>query len=521
MVGTALRFEILGEVRVLRGGVALPLGPAKQQAVLAVLLLQAGRPVPTHQIVDAVWGDDPPENGANVVQKYVAGLRRVLDPERAPRTPGELLALTGSGYVLRADGGVDADDFAAAITRAEAEQAAGQAAAAAGTLRAGLALWRGEALAGLTGPVFDAARTRLADARATAWERWAELGLAQGQAAALIPELARLIEEFPLREGLRVQQMLALHRTGRQAEALAFFQNTREFFLDEVGAEPGERMQAAHLTILRNDVPVSPAPVPAPVPAPRPAPPAAPWPVPTPVPAPMFMPSVAGYIPPRRGPQTALEIVFAVIAPLFTCGVAAWAYLLYAGIRRRSPWHILAAGVYFALFVTGFMVFVFIDPFGTMATIDSDEMTTGDNIEMFYFVGLMLVATVHSSIVAIRADSIHRRDQARQFAMFAPDRAREVGIGRPDLQMRLMDDGGLLDLNHIGGLELARATKLPLGQCMAIEQDRQARGLFYRPDDLVSRGLADARTVRRLAARLICLPPGPAPAPAMVAWPPR
>ena len=91
-----LRFEILGEVQVLRGGRAVDLGPAKQRAVLAVLLLQAGRPVPTHQIVDAVWGDEPPENGANVVQKYVAGLRRVLDPGRAPRTPGEVLALTGS-----------------------------------------------------------------------------------------------------------------------------------------------------------------------------------------------------------------------------------------------------------------------------------------------------------------------------------------------------------------------------------------------------------------------------------------
>src|SRR3954451_24824980 len=86
-----LRFELLGTVRAIRGGAEVDLGPAKQRAVLAVLLLNAGRAVPASRIVDAVWGDEPPENGANVVQKYVAGLRRVLDPDRSPRTPGELI----------------------------------------------------------------------------------------------------------------------------------------------------------------------------------------------------------------------------------------------------------------------------------------------------------------------------------------------------------------------------------------------------------------------------------------------
>ncbi|GIM97006.1 BTAD domain-containing putative transcriptional regulator [Paractinoplanes toevensis] len=515
MIGTALRFEILGEVRVLRGGVALPLGPAKQQAVLAVLLLQAGRPVPTHQIVDAVWGDDPPENGANVVQKYVAGLRRVLDPERAPRTPGELLALTGSGYVLRAEGAVDADDFQAALTRAEAEQAAGSAAEASATLRAGLALWRGEALAGLTGPVFDAARTRLADARATAWERWAELGLAQGRADALIPELARLIEEFPLREGLRVQQMLALHRVGRQAEALAFYQNTREFFLDEVGAEPGERMRAAHLTILRNDAPISPAVIPAQRSEPTYR--AAPTPVPMPVSIPIH--PAAGppiHLPPaRRSNNIALEIIFALAAPLLTCSVASWVYFVYAGIRRRQWWQFVVAAVYFVLFAVGFVVLVLIDPSGSL---DSDEVTTSDNIGMLFFGSLVLGSALHGVIVAVRSDGFQLREQARQFAAFAPDRAREVGIGRPDLPMRMFDDGGLIDLNQLSGPDLARIARLPLAQCLEIERHRQTYGPFYRPEDLVSRGLADARTVRKLAARLICLPPGPAPA--MAAWPP-
>ncbi|MEU4239901.1 BTAD domain-containing putative transcriptional regulator [Actinoplanes sp. NPDC026619] len=510
-MSTPLRFEILGEVRVWRDGVALSLGPAKQQAVLAVLLLQAGRPVPTHQIVDAVWGDEPPENGANVVQKYVAGLRRALEPDRAPRTPGELLALTGSGYVLRAEGGVDADEFQAALARAEAEQAAGRLTEAAMTLRGALALWRGEALAGLTGPVFEAARARLADARATAWERWAETGIVQGRAATILPELGRLIEEFPMREGLRVQRMLALHQVGRQAEALAAYRDAREFFLDEVGAEPGDRMQAAHLMILRNDVPVSPAMPPPPAPAP----------VTPPMPGPGLMPiSVPAappiYFPPGRGGSVALEIIGALAASLFTCGSLAWVYFLYVGIRRRQAAALAAAAFYFLLFSVGFIFFFVIDPYGS---VDSEELTTQDNIGIFYFGGVMVVAAAHGLFLAARSDGHRLRERARQFAMFNPDRAREIGVGRPDVPLRLIQDGGLIDLNQLGAQELARVTKLPAPQCAEIERDRQLRGPFYRPEDLTIRGLVDARAVRKLADRLICLPPGPAPAPA--AWPPR
>ena len=133
------RFEILGAVRAFRSGRQLDLGPAKQRAVLAVLLLSPGKPVSSHRIVDAVWGDEPPENGANVVQKYVAGLRRVLDPDRSPRTPGELLALTDGGYLLRA-GALDAEDFRNGLARADASRLAGRLDEAATMARAALDL---------------------------------------------------------------------------------------------------------------------------------------------------------------------------------------------------------------------------------------------------------------------------------------------------------------------------------------------------------------------------------------------
>jgi DNA-binding SARP family transcriptional activator len=96
-VDDAVRFELLGPLRARRGLQELDLGPGKQRAVLATLLLAANRAVPPTQIVDTVWGEEPPENGTNVVQKYVAGLRRVLEPDRAPRAAGQLLSLTEGG----------------------------------------------------------------------------------------------------------------------------------------------------------------------------------------------------------------------------------------------------------------------------------------------------------------------------------------------------------------------------------------------------------------------------------------
>jgi SARP family transcriptional regulator, regulator of embCAB operon len=514
-----LRFEILGDVRVLRNGDPVELGPAKQRAVLAVLLLQPGRPVPTHQIVDAVWGDDPPENGANVVQKYVAGLRRVLEPDRAPRTPGELLALTGSGYVLRtAESAVDVGEFLSALTRSSTERAAGRLADASETLRAALALWRGEALAGLAGPVFEAARARFAEARATAWEKWADIELARGLDTALIPDLARVIEEFPLREGLRAQLMIALHQAGRQAEALAAFRDAREYFLDEFGAEPGERMQEAHRKILRGEPfyaePVNPsasdgeASISA-APIQAYAPPDRPTPTPSPVPS-GFPPFVAAHqferpLPLRRFPI--VEILFAAVLPLVTCSFGGWIYFVYAALRHHDRRQYIAAGFYAALFAVG-IVFLAISP----SAVDSENLSGAEWTGLLLFAVLGLAAAIHGSLVAARAGDSERqsalREQARQFAAFDPNQALHLGIGRPDL-VRGFDDGGLIDLNHMPGAELARHTGLSLPEAQRIVTDRTERGHYQRADDLVLRGLVSAKALRRIAPRLVCIAPGP------------
>ncbi|MGB2568405.1 BTAD domain-containing putative transcriptional regulator [Micromonospora citrea] len=277
MSGT-LRFEILGPQRAWHDDREIDTGPGKQRAVLAVLLLSAGRPVPTGQIVDAVWPDDPPANGPNVVQKYVAGLRRVLEPERSPRTPGQVVTLTEAGYLLRVPPeAVDAVRFERAVRRAQQSRAEGRVTEAVTELRSAIDLWRGEPLPGLPGPFFDSARHRLGELRAAALEARIELELELGRHRELTGELVELVAGFPLRERLRHQLMLALYRSGRQAEALAAYREIGELLREEYGIEPGNALQELHRRILRSDPTLAPPTHPAsPTPAAptHPAPPA-------------------------------------------------------------------------------------------------------------------------------------------------------------------------------------------------------------------------------------------------------
>ncbi|SBT64187.1 DNA-binding transcriptional activator of the SARP family [Micromonospora sediminicola] len=250
----ALRFELLGPQRAWYADRPIDLGPAKQRAVLAVLLLAAGRPVPTGQIVEAVWPEEAPVNGPNVVQKHVAGLRRVLEPDRSPRTPARVLTLTDAGYLLRvAPETVDAVRFERGVQRARQAQSAGRAADALDEVTAALELWQGEPFTGFTGPWFDAARHRLVELRAVALETRTELELAAGRHGEVVGRLVELVAEFPVRERLRLQLMLALYRSGRQAEALAAYRDFAASLREDHGIEPGEALQTLHRRILRSD----------------------------------------------------------------------------------------------------------------------------------------------------------------------------------------------------------------------------------------------------------------------------
>lgn len=512
--GSPLRFEVLGPLRAVRGDTELDLGPAKQRAVLAVLLLEAGRVVPTPRIVDAVWGDEPPENGANVVQKYVAGLRRVLDPDRSPRTPGALLPLTGGGYRLAVEpGALDAGAFRADVARATAERDAGRPADATAILRSALDRWHGPALAGLTGPVFDAARNRLTEEHVTAWETWADCELSLGNAGSVVGELVRLVGEFPTREALRAQLMTALHATGRQAEALAVYREAHRYLAEEFGVEPGERLRGTHRQILHGTAPVSPPPprpaaVPAPVAPPVPMPPALPPVTPLPAPPPGVAPVPASRRRGAKGWPSAhrpyAEMVAAIVLPLVTCTLGSWIYFAYASVRRRD-WRLLAVSAGFAVAVLLQIVTI-----GLVAE-DNGETSTGGDIMIFTFlVGSLVSSMVVGGYVATHvADTPYRRrarEFARMYALTDPDAARWAGVGRPDLP-RLYDDGGLVDVNHVPGHQLSALPGIDPGTAHRIVVDRAERGPYRVPEDLVARGLIGPEALHRIGSRLVCVPP--------------
>ena len=249
-----LRFGVLGPLRVWRAETVVDLGPVQQRVVLAVLALQAGRPVGRQQMINAVWGEMPPRNAVNLVQRHVSGLRRALEPERLGHTPSGLLAWTETGYLLTVPkGALDLDVFESVLTRARAARAAGQLREAADALHSALGIWRGPVCDGLSSPFLDAQADRLGESRISVLEERIELDLAIGVHADLIAELRDLVAEHPLRERLHGQLMLALYRGGRQADALTAFRDARRYLDDELGVEPGAALQQLHQQILTAD----------------------------------------------------------------------------------------------------------------------------------------------------------------------------------------------------------------------------------------------------------------------------
>ena len=256
----ALRFGVLGPLRVWRNGTVVALGPVQQRVVLAVLALQAGRPIGRQQMIDAVWGETEPRNAVNLVQRHVSGLRRALEPDRPGRTPSDLLTWTDAGYLLTLPpGALDLDLFVRGLAQARTAQAASQLQEAAAALHSALELWRGPVCDGLSSPFLDAQADRLAETRVSALEDRIELDLMIGGQGDLIAELRDLIAEHPLRERLRGLLMLALYRAGRQADALTAFRDARRWLDDELGVEPSAPLRQLHQQILTADPALTPA----------------------------------------------------------------------------------------------------------------------------------------------------------------------------------------------------------------------------------------------------------------------
>jgi DNA-binding SARP family transcriptional activator len=238
-----VEFAILGPLEARRDAEPVQLGGPKQRALLAMLLLEAGRVVSTDRLLEALWEDDPPATATASLQNFVAQLRKTLGPDVIEtRQPGYLVRLEPEQLdVARVRSLVDAARASEPVRRAA-------------LLDDALALWRGEPLAEFRYESFAREEiARLEEFHLTLVEERAEAKLAIGEHAEVVSELEGLVHAHPVRERLRAQLMLALYRSGRQAEALEAYREGRELLVGELGLEPSPLLRGVHASILRQE----------------------------------------------------------------------------------------------------------------------------------------------------------------------------------------------------------------------------------------------------------------------------
>jgi DNA-binding SARP family transcriptional activator len=245
-----VEFRILGPLQVLDGGRELRLGSAKERSLLAVLLLHAGAVVSRARLIEELWGEAPPPTAGKALNVHVSQLRKTL------ASNGETTIMTRApGYALEVEPDrVDAARFERLVIEARGRVAAGDVESASSLLREALSLWRGPALDGVE---FEAAARndvgRLEELRLVAQMDWIDCDLGLGLHEQLIGELEALVDAHPLRERLRGQLVLALYRSGRQADALRSYREARESLVGELGIEPSVPLQRLERAILNQD----------------------------------------------------------------------------------------------------------------------------------------------------------------------------------------------------------------------------------------------------------------------------
>jgi DNA-binding SARP family transcriptional activator/Tfp pilus assembly protein PilF len=245
---------VLGPVTAWNGHEELRVGQPRQQAVLGILAMRANRVISRGELVDAVWGQDPPASAEGGIYTYVAGLRKLIEPGRSLRGPGRVLVSSGAGYVLHlVPGQPDAVAFEQHLARARQLRKNGDPVGAVDALESALGLWRGAAFAGVPGPFAETERVRLAELRSGAAEERADVLLALGRHEEVVPDLTALVTDHPLRERMRGLLMIALYRSGRHAEALRVFQDGRRVLAEELGIDPGTDLSRIHQQVLNCD----------------------------------------------------------------------------------------------------------------------------------------------------------------------------------------------------------------------------------------------------------------------------
>jgi YVTN family beta-propeller protein len=246
-VAVTVEYRILGPLQLVREGRPLTVDAPKQRALLGVLLLHANEVVPSERLVDELWGESPPATALKTLQVYVSQLRKTLG--------GNTIVTRGHGYAAAVDAdALDLTRFRTIVADARRLLHEGRIGDAAETYARALALWRGDALAEVN---FQSTGRREADSldelRVTVVEEWIDCELALGRHAQVLEQVEKLVERHPYRERLREQLMLALYRSGRQAEALEAYRRARRALVENLGLEPAERLQELERAILRHD----------------------------------------------------------------------------------------------------------------------------------------------------------------------------------------------------------------------------------------------------------------------------
>jgi DNA-binding SARP family transcriptional activator len=246
-----MEYHVLGPLEVLADAQPVPLGPPKQRVVLATLLLHPNEVVSTDRLVDELWGERPPPSAPKVVQGYVSQLRKALEDVGA----ADVIVTRAPGYVVTVDeDDLDAARFERLVAEARSLHEDGDSGGALTTYNRALSCWRGAACADVPFESFGRSESqRLEELRVAVLAERVDCELDLGHHSRVVAELEALVSEHPLRERFRVQLMLALYRSGRQADALAVYHDARRRLVEELGIEPGPELRELEQAILRQD----------------------------------------------------------------------------------------------------------------------------------------------------------------------------------------------------------------------------------------------------------------------------
>ncbi|MGW1728322.1 BTAD domain-containing putative transcriptional regulator [Streptomyces sp. NPDC002306] len=268
-MGGQLSFKVLGPLAVSAGEESVALGGGRQRTILALLALTPGRVVPVDTMVDAVWNSNPPPTARTQVAICVAALRKLF---KSAGVSDDVIVTAHPGYVLNTEGHrFDSADFTHLVEQAEQAVAEGRLTDAAQLHGQAQRLWRGPAFAGVGAQPIEDEAARLEEHRLNAYDDLTLVHLELGRHQELIPELAAMVREHPLRERTRHHLMLAQYRSGRRADAMETYRDARDQFIEELGIDPGPDLNELHDAILRDDPSLASAPPAARRPAAAPA----------------------------------------------------------------------------------------------------------------------------------------------------------------------------------------------------------------------------------------------------------